>query len=234
MILRPLLFGLLALLAACATPAEPTNMVVTLPQASFPPAFAGAMCVRSVTGGEETNPLWVSKVSDTDFRAALARSMAAAGLIGADAGCRFPVDVNLLGLAQPAFGINLEVTSHVNYKVFGPAGQPVLLETVTAAYTAGFSDSPIAIIRLRLANEGAIRASITRFLEKLRTVAPPVADVAPLVVAASAPPPDTPPGAARCRRPGTPAPRPASSADPPAAAGIVHRASRCTGQPAGR
>ncbi len=181
MILRPLLLGLLSLLAACATPAEPTSMVVTLPQGGFPPAFAGAMCVRGVTGGEETNPLWASKVADRDFRDALGRSMAAAGLIGPEAGCRFPVDVNLLGLAQPIFGLNLEVTSHVNYKVFGPAGQPVLLETVTASYTAGFSDSPIAVIRLRMANEGAIRASITRFLERLRATTPPVAQLAAAV-----------------------------------------------------
>lgn len=173
MMLRSALLILLALLAACASPAEPDKMVVTVPQAGFPPALAGAMCVRSVAGGEETNPLWVSKVSDKDFRDALGRSMTAAGLIAPDGGCRYPVDVNLLGLAQPAFGINLEVTSHVNYKVFTPTGQPLLLETVTASYTAGFSDSPIAIIRLRLANEGAIRTSITRFLEKLQAVALP-------------------------------------------------------------
>lgn len=218
--------GLLALLAACASPAEPANMAVTVPQAGFPAPLLGAMCVRSVTGGEDTNPLWVSKVSDKDFREALTRSFQSAGLLAAPPDCRFPVDANLLGLAQPAFGIDLQVTSHVNYKVFAPSGQPLLLETVTVSYTAGFSDSAIAIIRLRLANEGSIRASITRFLERLRATNPPQA--------ATAPPPGIPQAAARCLRPGRPAPSRAASAGPPAVAGTAHPPPQCTDQLAAR
>ncbi len=164
---------LLALLAACAQPADPTRMTVapvTGTDSGYPPQFTRAGCVRNVTGGEETNPLWVSKLGDADFSKALSGSMTAAGLIG-DL-CAFPVDVNLLGQSQPAIGFDLTVTAHANYKVYDKNAQPVLLETITAPYTAGFSESPIAVIRLQRANEGAVRESISQFLRKLRGVKP--------------------------------------------------------------
>jgi hypothetical protein len=64
----------------------------------------------------------------------------------------------------------MEVTSHVNYKVFDAAAQPILLETISAPFTATFSDSPIGFVRIKRANEGSIRASISQFLEKLRGI----------------------------------------------------------------
>ena len=166
---------LLALLAACAQPADPTRMTVapaTGADMGYPAQFSGTMCVRSVTGGEDTNPLWVSKLGNTEFSTALSGSMTAAGLIGTP--CAYPVDVNLLGLSQPAIGFDLTVTAHANYKVYDKNAQPVLLETITAPYTAGFSESPIAVIRLQRANEGAVRESIRQFLNKLRGVKPGV------------------------------------------------------------
>lgn len=64
------------------------------------------------------------------------------------------------------------MTSHVNYKVYEPSGEPLLLETVDAPYTANFSDALVAGTRLKLANEGAIRESIRLFFEKLRAAEP--------------------------------------------------------------
>ena len=48
------------------------------------------------------------------------------------------------------------------------AGSPVLLETISAPYTATVSDAYGGTTRFRLAWEGTIRASISRFLDKLR------------------------------------------------------------------
>ncbi len=164
--------GMLVYLSGCASDADPMRMVVRLPSAdnSFPDALQHSMCVRSVTGGEATNPLWAAKVSNQAFQSALAQSMDAAGLSASSAACKYSVDANLLGLAQPSFGLDFEVTSHVNYKVYDPAAQPVMLETISAAYTAKFSEAALAVERLQRANEGAIRGSITQFLEKLRAV----------------------------------------------------------------
>lgn len=169
-----LVVGMIGGLAGCATPADPTRMTVaSLPvNSAFPDALRRAVCVRSVTGGEDTNPLWASKVGSEDFRGALTASLDAAGLTASAGACKYSVDVNLLGLSQPSMGFSFEVTSHVNYKVYDPTGRPILLETISAAYTAEFSEAPIGIVRLKRANEGSIRTSITQFLDKLRVAKP--------------------------------------------------------------
>jgi hypothetical protein len=158
-------------LAACATGAKPEAMIVAPTQTDkpFAQALQHAMCVRTVTGGEKTNPLWASKVDNQGFQAALTSSLNGAGL-GTSPGCSFPVDVNLLGLSQPFAGFNMTVTSHVNYKVYDQSGQPVVLATVDAPYTAKVSDAFVGVERLRLANEGSIRTNISQFFDKLRAV----------------------------------------------------------------
>jgi hypothetical protein len=166
---------MLGALGACASAADPAAMAVTAPAAgpAFPAPLQHAMCVRNVAGGEETNPMWASKVDDKGFRAAIASSLDSAGLTapGADS-CHFPIDVNLLGLSQPSMGLDMTVTSHVNYKVYDTAGQPLLLETIDTPYTAKFSDAFAGVKRLQLANEGSIRESIRAFFDKLRATAP--------------------------------------------------------------
>jgi hypothetical protein len=165
----------LAWLSGCATPADPTMMKVASTQSEvhYPDALNQAMCVRNVTGGQGTNPLWVSKVSNEDFHSALDASMDSARLIGAGGACKYPVDVDLLGLAQPSFGLDMKVTSNVNYKVYDAAGQPVLMETIVADYTATFSDAAIGVVRVKKANEGSVRTNISKFLEKLQALKVP-------------------------------------------------------------
>ena len=169
-------FGTLALLAslgACATGADPGAMTITTApntaNVAFPRTLEHAMCVRNVTGGEETNPLWVSKVDDTAFKTALSGSLDTSGLSAPTAGnCGYPIDVNLLGLSQPAIGFVMTVTAHVNYKVYDTSGQPYLLLTIDAPYTAKMGDAFLAAERLKLANEGSVRTSIQMFFDKLR------------------------------------------------------------------
>ncbi len=164
----------LATLAACATPADPQQMVA-VPQpgsSAFPAPLATGMCVGTITGGVETNPLWVSQVGNTEFRKALESSLAAHGLLAAGTPCRWQIDANLLGLSQPAFGLDLEVTSHINYTTAAPGQPPFLAATISAPFTATFSDHAIAIVRLKLANEGSIRRNIQQFLDQLRASRP--------------------------------------------------------------
>ncbi len=170
--LRLLAAGALALLAACATPAEPGQMVVGRDAAApaFPVAFNAAICVRSVGGGQETNPLMMSQVDDRAFRFALEASLRENGLLGA--ACRYQADATLLSLVQPMFGLDLRVTALVNYALADNSGTLLLRETIGSAFTATFSDSPIAVMRLKLANEGAIRTSINDFLGRLRELKP--------------------------------------------------------------
>jgi hypothetical protein len=164
--------GLVAGLAACASAADPGAMTLAAPPAAtatpFPVAFQHAMCVRSVTGGESTNALWVSKVDNGGFQTALSSSLAQAGLGAVADACKYRIDANLLGLSQPVAGLDMTVTSHVNYKVYDSSGAPIVLATIDAPYTAKFGDSLIAANRLQKANEGSIRVSIENFFDKLR------------------------------------------------------------------
>ena len=166
-----------ATLSACATAADPTAMALAAPTPTdkpFPSQLQHAMCARSITGGEETNPMWASKVGNDGFKTALSSSLDAAGLLAAsDSGCTYPIDANLLGLQQPSFGFDMTVTAHVNYKVYDSAGQPYLLETIDSPYTAKMGDAFAGTERLRLANEGSIRASIQLFFDKLRAKGTP-------------------------------------------------------------
>lgn len=164
----------LAALAACATPAEPQRMVAAPEPGSgpFPAALAAGLCIGTVSGGSETNPLWVSQVGNGEFRQALEQSLSMHGLLAGPGACRWQVDANLLGLSQPVIGLDLLVTSHVNYTA-GAAGQPpFLVATVTAPFTATFADHAIAVVRLKLANEGSIRRNIQQFLDQLRASRP--------------------------------------------------------------
>ena len=67
-------------LAACASAAKPEAMIATVPAsaAPFPQGLQHAMCVRTVTGGQKTNALWVSKVDDQSFKTALNSSLGGA------------------------------------------------------------------------------------------------------------------------------------------------------------
>jgi len=107
------------------------------------------------------------------FHAAMDASLANAGLTApAPDACHYHIDINLLGLSQPSMGFDMTVTSHVNYKVYDPAGQPLLLETIDTPYTATVSDAFVGVKRLQLANEGSIRESIKTFFDKLRATSP--------------------------------------------------------------
>ena len=157
------------LLGACAAPARMSEMIVDDPGAAKlnNSELVGAIEIRNVTGGEDTNPMWTSEVSNQEFHDALSASLSKHHLLSTDAASsRFTLDANLLGVAQPAFGFDMTVTTHVNYTLLAaPSGTPYLAETVSADFTAGVGDAFIGVERLRLANEGSIKANIQKFLE---------------------------------------------------------------------
>ena len=179
-ILVALLVLVAGALAGCATPASPTAMTAAPP---MPPAtvaaspLARAVMVDSVTGGEPTSPLWVSKVGNGEFADALRQSLGSAGLLAAEPGAaKYDLRANLITLSQPMVGLDMTVKSSVKYTVLDRATKrPVYDEIVSADHTATFGDHPIGAERLRLANEGAIRKNIEAFLRDVvtRVQAPP-------------------------------------------------------------
>lgn len=99
---------LLALLAGCATPAAVSNMSVYTTQRTAPAALKNAIAVADVTGGRETNPLWISQVASNAFRSALEDSLANAGVFERVlSASKYRLTADLNQLEQPAFGLGL-------------------------------------------------------------------------------------------------------------------------------
>jgi hypothetical protein len=156
-------------LAACATPSRPEAM--SLPATPGLTASAGDLGYRSVTsvivsGGSETNPLWTAQVSNEDLKAALEGSLAAAGYMGSD-GRPMVVTANMVALNQPLAGLDMSVTSRIQYSVTS-GGRLVFNETVSATGTATISEAFVGVERLRLANEKSIQENIKQFITRFR------------------------------------------------------------------
>jgi hypothetical protein len=169
-----LLCASLVTLGGCATGALPTEMVATpTPITTVSPGENGYQQLRvaSVQGGSETNPLWMSNISNADFQAALESSLRGVGYLSTDpALAHLQVTASITDLQRPMAGIDMSVTSKVRYTVSPVGGgAPVFDGTVAATGTARFGESLLAIERLRKANEASIRANIASFLEQLRT-----------------------------------------------------------------
>jgi hypothetical protein len=154
-------------LGGCASPALPEAMTVKLDSgAAVNPRLKGAVALGQVSGGEATNPLWVSQVDNDSFRKAFEASLASYGYLAPDAAsAKYSVSAKLFKLDQPMFGLTLDVKSNVVYEV---AGQGVTKSyPVNSTGTATFSDAAVAVQRLRLSNERSILENIREFLKQL-------------------------------------------------------------------
>ncbi len=158
--------------AGCATPATIEGMTLgvassTPPPASFP--LKGNVSIGEISGGSGTNPLWVSKVSNEDFRNALEASLRQAELLAADsAQGLYMLNAVMLELDQPLVGLDMRVNSAVRYELLSRSGGERLWEEIIKAdYTATMSDAFLGVERLRLANEGAIRENLKHLISRL-------------------------------------------------------------------
>jgi len=158
-------------LAGCATGAKPMNMasldnsVASI--ASTAPGYE-SITVATVSGGGETNPLWTSEVSPTDFKTALEHSLTRRGYYTSDSAAPLRLNAHLQNLRQPLFGMSYTVTSTVRYELENQAGETVDEQVITASYTAQLADHLYGVERLRLANEGSIRENITQYMQHMR------------------------------------------------------------------
>jgi hypothetical protein len=146
-------------MAATATPQQ--RMVIT--------PLRNNVAVLEVSGGQASNRLWASKVGNGEFSQALALSLSDAGLLAANApAARYTLSARMDRLDQPMTGIDLTVTATVSYSLLEKAtGRELFRRTETIPYTAPFGDTFGALDRMRLANEGAVKANIAAVVEDL-------------------------------------------------------------------
>ena len=157
------------ILFGCASGATKEGMMYSQSEShlsKFDASLNKQVGVQSVNGGKDTNPLWTSQISNEDFLAAVKDSLGSHGLLSNTG--RYTLKINILDVTQPMFGVDLTVSATVNYVLFDTQeNKNVLDEKIIAKYTAKFSDSPFAVKRLRLANEGAAKNNIKSLLEHL-------------------------------------------------------------------
>jgi hypothetical protein len=159
------------LLAGCASPARPTQMTAQkVPHA----AVAQEPVVVSVQGGDQTNPLWVSKISNEGFSAALVESLKQTGLfksIDTSGDAAYRLTTTIEDLEQPIMGLDMTVSLRIDWLLVRTTdGQSLWHDKILSTYTATVGDSFDGALRLRLANEGAARQNIEQGLAKLAAV----------------------------------------------------------------
>ena len=132
-----------------------------------------------MSGGESTNPLWMAKVSDSDFKLALEQSLMGAKLLSTtQSNNKYTLAVKLISLDQPFIGIDMKVTATVQYILEEKlTGQRVYFSTSVSPFTATFSDSVLGVKRLGIANEGAVRENIEKIIDELLTLKIPVEQI---------------------------------------------------------
>jgi hypothetical protein len=170
-----LLFAMLGVLSACATPAQPGHMV---PESALFPSYSpdsplrNAIAISKAGGGEKTNPLLVSKVGDKELHETLRLSLKQCGFLStSDVAAPFRLEVFLIELKQPRGGLTAIVDSVMRYKLTRSGDDQVVYDDIiTASYKATVGDAVYGPHRLKLANEGSIRANIATFLENLHSL----------------------------------------------------------------
>ncbi|MFN7710554.1 MAG: hypothetical protein ACK5O7_06325 [Holosporales bacterium] len=159
----------LVTLAGCSTPAQVSNMVAHEGKVETQKAqskYANSIHVETVSGGEETDPLWKSKVSSQDFANALIETLKTHNLYAENG--RYVLTAHLKELDQPDIGFDFTVKAKVHYTLEERnTGKTLFLDTLESSYTASFGDHLYGAERLRLANEGAIRTNIEMLLKRL-------------------------------------------------------------------
>jgi len=150
-------------LAACATSGGMTVGSGAIANPS--PKYRNAIAVRAVRGGQLMDMRTVPGVANEPFKAALEATLSANGYLAASGAAKFHLDVEIQNLHQPMTGFNLAATADVTYHISG-AG-PAASYPVRTRGTATYSDSPIAVDRMRIASERAMRENIGQFLQAL-------------------------------------------------------------------
>ncbi len=164
-------------LIGCAKPAEVQKMVYQRSQPvlmSIDSPIRETIVIENVVGGLSTNPMWKSKVGNSEFREALRRSLDHEGALASDPrDAKYVLNATLVELDQPYAGINPTVSSIVKYQLIDlKSGKPIFDEVIVSSYTTKFSDDYWSgSKRLKLANEGSIRENISAFIKKLGTLA---------------------------------------------------------------
>lgn len=148
--------------SGCAT-ASKSSAMIAAPETPIT-KHADSVFV-TVTGGAETSAMGASNIANADFAEAIKTSIKESGLFAQLAGTHeaadYQVEVAIVRLDRPVFGLSFTVTLETTWRLRHRGDDtPVWEKAITSSFTAGVGDALAGVTRLRLANEGAARANI--------------------------------------------------------------------------
>lgn len=170
MLMRAALCAALVSLAACAGGARPERIAVSSPDIYITGhPLSGTLMLDQVQGGSETNPLWMSNISNEEFREGLEQSLRSAGLMADSPDlAQYRVISNVQSLDRPMAGFDMNVTMSVRYTVAPVGGgAPIFDEVVTTTGVGRMGEEFLGVERLRIAIEAAARENIGEFIRRL-------------------------------------------------------------------
>jgi len=116
-----------------------------------------------------------SEVGTKEFQESLRQTLDRQGFLSADKGSPFQLKAFIIEVKHPLTGFSLTVDSFVRYTLIRAKNSNVIFDDVLqGTFTATTDDAIIGVERLRLAEEGAMRANISALLIHLRTT--PITD----------------------------------------------------------
>ena len=136
---------------------------------------AKTIAVGSVTGGEESDPMFKgSRISDVNLRGALIMALQNAGYVAYGSPSiqtDYRLEARILVQTQPAAGFDMTSTLAVRYSLFrGGDAQPTWEQEVRSSYTASVGEAFSGAERLNKANEGVVRKNLEQFLKEFGTL----------------------------------------------------------------
>lgn len=127
--------------------------------------------IVTVEGGQATDPMWMSKISNPEFRAAVVASLRRSGLfheVLESGNAAFRLELLLEALDQPMAGFNMTVALRVEWRLLRlPDRTEIWRDRIQSMHTAEFGKAFAGVKRLRLATEGAARENIEEGLKRL-------------------------------------------------------------------
>ena len=121
--------------------------------------------IGKVTGSAKTNKLWKSKITKKVFKDVLRQSLSLHAILS-EGNEKYRIAATLKELRQPFLGLELTVTTRVDYKVTRIRDDVLVFDReITQTHTSTLKDSYVFSDRLKLANEGAVKENITKFIQ---------------------------------------------------------------------
>lgn len=160
--------GLVLTLSGCATPVTHQALVpVSLEVSKHHPQSVAVVA----SGGTETSAAGKPQVSDTELQQAVASAITQTKTFSRVVDGKngdYILTVNVFNVTQPSFGLTFTVGVEMGWTLTRTdTGAKVWQESIKSEQTVGAGEAFVAVTRLKLATEGAIRNNVKQGLLKL-------------------------------------------------------------------